>query len=97
MRARGTTAGVVARGMLLTMLAGLIVVAATEIAAAAKRKPPPAGACGISHRRVLANGAHCIAACNTLNWCSNMTCTNGRLSQLPLPCHSPEACPATKC
>jgi hypothetical protein len=97
MRARGITSGAVARGMLLTVLAALVVVTGTEIAAAAKRKAPPAGACAISHRRLVANGATCVAACNTLGWCANMACTNGQLSQLPLPCHSPEACPATKC
>jgi hypothetical protein len=91
----------IARSVLIAMLASLVVsipveIASTDTAWAAKRQPP-AGACRVSHRRLVANGANCMSSCNSLNWCANMVCNNGSLVQLPLPCHSPEACPAARC
>jgi hypothetical protein len=91
----------ITKSVLVAILASLIVsipieIASTDAAWAAKRQPPD-GACRISHRRVLANSNHCMTSCTSLNWCANMVCNNGQLTQLPLPCHSPEACPATRC
>jgi len=86
---------VIAKAVVVTVLSSLIVSVPIEIAWAAKKLPP--GACISQHRRVVVNGGACQTNCNTLGWCVNMTCFNGSLAQLPLPCHSPEACPATRC
>jgi hypothetical protein len=86
---------VIARAVLVTVLSSLIVSIPIEIAWAAKKLPP--GACITQHRRVVINGGACQTNCNSANWCVNMACFNGSLAQLPLPCHSPEACPAVRC
>ena len=88
---------VIAKAALIAVLSSLVVSVAAETASAARRKPLPPGACLLSHRRVLPNSGNCMANCNSLGWCMNMVCMNGTLSQLPLPCHSPEACPAVRC
>jgi len=99
MPAQSTVAKITAKGVLLAALASTIVALPFESASAAKRHYTVAasGACRVSHHRLVANGGNCMVGCNALGWCANMVCTNGQLSQLPLPCHSPEACPATHC
>jgi hypothetical protein len=98
MLAQSTFAKVVAKGVLLAALTSLVVSLPLESASAAQRRYAAApGACRISHHRVVANGGNCMVGCNALGWCANMVCTNGQLTQLPLPCHSPEACPAARC
>jgi hypothetical protein len=98
MPAQSTFAKVVAKGVLLAALTSLVVSLPLESASAAKRRYAAApGACRVSHHRMVANGGNCAVGCNALGWCANMLCTNGQLTQLPLLCHSPEACPATRC
>jgi len=97
MLAQSTFAKVVVKGVLLAALTSLVVSLPLESASAARRGYAPAGACRVSHHRVVANGGNCMVGCNALGWCANMLCTNGQLTQLPLPCHSPEACPAARC
>ncbi len=97
MSAPATFIKVVAKAALLAALSAMVVSAAMDQASAARRRSIPPGACLVSHRHVVANSATCMTSCNTLGWCTNMVCNNGKLTQLPLPCHSPEACPALRC
>jgi hypothetical protein len=95
MLARLVARRVIAKAVLIAALSSLAVAVPVEIAFA-KRKLPP-GACLSEHHRVVANSSTCMTNCNSAGWCTNMVCTNGQLSALPFPCHSPEACPAARC
>jgi hypothetical protein len=95
MRAKPTATRTIAKVAALTALALTITSVAGDFAWAKRRLPP--GACVTPHRRVVANNSNCATNCNALGWCVNLACVNGNLTPLPLPCHSPEACPARAC